>query len=692
MRKFYSKIVNHPHVIMLVFFAMAIAGAILQKFVGVNYDMKDYLPEDSKSTVSLDLMGEEFDGGIPNARVMVKDVSVPEALEYKEKLKNCAGVDEVMWLDDAINICQPLDVADTETVEAYYKDNTALYTVTIDEIKKIEAVDAIREVIGDDNAMTGDAVNTAVATTSTVSEIKVIVAFAILIVLLVLVLTTTSWVEPLIVLLGLGVAIMINSGSNLIFGEISFVTNAAGPILQLAVSLDYSIFLLHRYEECLKENPDRKEAMVDALCKSTSSIASSGLTTVIGFLALLFMRFGIGSDLGRALAKGVAISLICVFIFMPVLILKTYSLIQRTHHRRLLPQFKSLGKVVRRVMIPMACVIGVAMVPAYLASNHNSYYYGASEIFGLDTQTGQDAQAIEDVFGESNTYVVMVPRGNADAERNLTDALNEIPQVQSIISYVNTVGAEIPMEYLDEDILSQLISENYSRMVLTVEVPYEGEKTFALVEKIRGLLDEYYPGEGYLAGEGVSSYDLMDTITADTIKVNLIAIGAVFLVLLLSMKSLMLPVILVISIETAIWINTGIPYFFDSGIFYIAYLIISSIQLGATVDYAILLTDRYMEFRQTMTKKEAIDQVLPAIIISLLTSGTTLATVGILLSKFSSHGILSQLGLFLGRGTILSLVIVVFVLPGLLYIFDGLIKRTTYKANFYDPRKGNSNE
>lgn len=683
MRKFYSQIVNHPKKIIVFFIALAIAGAILQNFVGVNYDMKDYLPEGSPSTVSLDLMGEEFDGGIPNARVMIRDVSVPEALEYKEKLGNCEGVDGVMWLDDTINICEPLEMADTEVVETYYKDQAALYTVTIDELKRIEAVDAIRQVIGDGNAMTGDAVNTAVATSSTVNEIRIIVCFAVLIVLLVLILTTTSWVEPLIVLAGLGVAIMINNGTNLIFGEVSFVTNAAGPILQLAVSLDYSIFLLHRYEECLRENPDKKGAMVDALCKSTSSIASSGLTTVIGFLALLFMRFGIGSDLGRALAKGVAISLICVFIFMPALILKTYALIQRTRHRRLLPRFTTLGKVVRHLMIPMVCVFAVLIVPFYLASNHNSYYYGSSKIFGPDTQSGGDALAVEEVFGKSDTYVALIPTGNPTAEKQLNEALKKVPEVKSIVSYVNTVGAEIPKEYLDDGILSQLVSENYSRIVLTLDIPYEGDETFRLVENLREILDEYYPGSAYLAGDGVSSYDLMDTITADTIKVNLIAIGAVFVVLLLSMKSLILPLILVLSIETGIWINTGIPYFFDSTVHYIAYLIISSIQLGATVDYAILLTDRYMELRQSMPKKEAVVKVVPAVIVSLLTSSIVLATVGFLLSSFSSHGILSQLGLFLGRGAILSLMIVIFVLPGLLYLFDGLIRKTTKNANFY---------
>ncbi|MGN1472493.1 MAG: RND family transporter [Eubacteriales bacterium] len=649
--------------------------------------MADYLPEDTHSTLSLDLMNEEFDGGIPNARVMIKNVSIAEALEYKEKLKNCEGVTDVIWLDDTVNVYQPLEMADADIVETYYKDHTALFTVTVDEDDTVATVDRIRALIGENNAMTGDAVSTAIATTGTVNEIRIITIFAVLFVLLVLLITTTSWLEPLVVLLGLGVAIMINSGSNLIFGEISFVTNAAGAILQLAVSLDYSVFLLHRYEECLLQNPDRRGAMVDALCKSTSSIASSGLTTVIGFLALVFMRFGIGPDLGLALAKGVAISLITVFVFMPALILSVYPLIQKTHHKKLMPEFKRFGRFVSRIMIPMALVFIVVAVPSYMASNSNSYYYGSSKIYGSDTQYGQDTAAIEETFGKNDTYVLMVPNGNVKAEQSLSVALHGIPEITSILSYVDTVGAEIPKEYLDADMLSQLVSDNYNRFVLSVESDYEGEETFNLVERIRQTADTYYPGAYYLAGKGVSTYDLMDTITADMLKVNLIAIGAVFVILLLTMKSITLPVILVFAIEAAIWINIGIPYFADAAVQYIAYLIISSIQLGATVDYAILFTDRYLEHRQTMPKKQAIVETVSAVTTSVLTSGTVLSVVGFLLSDLSSHGILSQLGLFLGRGTLLSMTSVFFVLPGLLYLFDGLIQKTTMKLHFYNPRK-----
>ena len=673
MTKFYRHIVNHQKGVIAIFLILFAVCAVCKQFVAVDYDMNDYLPQSSASTVALDRMEEEYDGGIPNARVMVQGVSVPEALEYKEKLLSVDGVTDVTWLDDAASVTVPMETLDADTVETYYKGGNALFSVTIDEEKRIDAVSAIRDIIGDSNAMTGSAVTTAVATTSTVNEITTIAVIAVAFVLLVLILTTTSFAEPFLVLAGLGVAIVINAGSNLMFGEISFVTNAAGNILQLAVSLDYSVFLLHRFAECRQTTADPKKAMVQALTMSTTSILSSGLTTVIGFLALCLMQFQIGPDLGLALAKGVALSLITVFTFMPALILCTYKLIDKTQHRSFMPSFKGFGKFVNHVMMPMVVTFAILIVPCYLASNANSFYYGASHIFGSATQLGDDTEKIEEAFGKQDTYVLLVPKDSTATQSELSDALHEIPQVKSILSYVDTVGETIPEQYLDSGTLSKLNSEHYTRMVLTVDAAYEGDETFSLVKTIRDTAESYYPGEWYLAGEGVSTYDLMDTVTADMLKVNLVAIGAVFLVLLFTMKSVVLPVILVLSIETAIWINLAIPYFSDQNIFYIAYLIISSIQLGATVDYAILFTDRYKEMRQSYAKKEAIVQTISAVAVSILTSASVLTVVGFLLGIVSTHGLLSQLGYFLGKGTLCSLAIVLFVLPGLLYLFDKLI-------------------
>lgn len=687
MKRFYRALVNHPKTILISFLLATVLCAMLSGLVKVDYDVADYLPENSPSTIALNVMEEEFDGGIPNARVMVRNVTVPEALQYKERLEDCTGVTNVTWLDDAADILQPLETLDQDTVETYYKENAALYSVTIEEGKQVEAVDAIRQVIGEDNALSGDAVSTAVATTGTVSEVQVITIIAVLFVLAVLILTTTSWLEPVLVLVGVGVAVAINAGTNLIFGQISFVTNAAGPVLQLAVSLDYSVFLIHRFEECVQKNPDPKEAMVEALCKSTGSILSSGLTTVIGFFALIFMQFRLGADLGLALAKGIAISLITVFVFMPVVILACQKWLVHFQHRSFLPSFRRFGKVVSRMMIPLVCVFLVLIVPSFLASNRNDFYYSAAHIYGANTQLGQDTQSIEELFGKSDTYVALVPRGDLKTEQELSSALQEIPQVKSMISYVDTVGAEIPMEYLDQDVLSQLESPNYSRMVLTVDAELEGEKTFELVEQIRNTLEKYYPDSYYLAGSGVTSYDLMDTVTEDNAKVNLIAIGAVFLVLLLTMRSVSLPVVLVLGIETAIWINFSVPYFRGMTVFYISYLIVSSVQLGATVDYAILFTERYGEFRQVMEKKQAVVTTVSVVTPSVITSGSVLAVVGLLMHAISTHGILSQLGLFIGVGSLLSLTVVLFVLPGLLYLLDGFIQHTTLHTKFLNQSK-----
>ena len=380
LKRFYTAIVHRRRAVLAAFVLAAVLSVFASRAVQVDYDINDYLPPDSPSTLALEQMNSAFTGGIPNMRVMVRDVTVPEALDYKEKLAAIDGVEAVTWLDDSLDVTVPLQMQDTATVETYYKDNCALFTVTVEDAKRLEAVAAIQDLIGEDNALAGTAVSTAVATNSTVTEVAKIAAIAVVYVLFILILTTDSWVEPLLVLAGLGAAILINNGTNLMFGTISFVTNAAGSILQLAVSLDYSVFLIHRFAECRAARPDAsaEDCMVEALCKSTGSILSSGLTTVIGFLALVLMQFQIGPDLGLALAKGVVLSLVTVFTFMPALTLVCYPWMDKTHHKPLLPGFDKFGRFVSRIMLPAALALAVIMVPSYLASNNNEYYYGAA--------------------------------------------------------------------------------------------------------------------------------------------------------------------------------------------------------------------------------------------------------------------------------------------------------------------------
>ena len=687
MRKFYEAIVDHKKTVIVFFTIAMIISALCSTMVNVNYDINDYLPDGTASTVALDKMNEEYDMSIPNARVMVSNLTVAEALKMKEKLSEIDGVDDVTWLDDAIDTDIPLETADKDTVENYYKDNNALYTVTIDESKRIETVHAIRDLIGEENSMSGAAVNTAVAAEATTKEVKNIIFLVIPICLAVLLLTSGSWIEPILLLGSIGIAILLNKGSNLMFGTISFVTNAAGGVLQLAVSMDYSIFLLHRFQEMREEGQAPKEALINALCKSTGSILSSGLTTVIGFAALILMRFKIGPDMGLAMAKAIFISLVTVFVLFPVILLYCYPLIDKTAHKSLLPDFEKFGRFVTKLMVPAVLVFVLFIIPCNLGQKENFFSYGSSQIFSTDTQIGSDTKKIEDIFGKSNNLVLMVPKGDLQKESQLSKDLHNMPEVSSILSYVDNAGAEVPMDYVDNDTLSKLISDNYSRLVLTVDADFEGEKTFALIEEIRALAKTYYGDEYLLAGESASTYDLMDTITKDNDRVNLIAIGAVFLVLLLSMKSLSIPVILVLAIETAIWINLSVPYFTNDFVFYIAYLIISSVQLGATVDYAILLTSRYMEVRETASRKDTVVETLRSTTVSIMTSASILTIAGILLWKVSTHGVLSQLGHLLARGTALSTVIVLFVIPGMLYIGDKLVQKTTVGSKFYNEKE-----
>ncbi len=678
--------IKHPKTISIIYAMLIVISIISYPKIEVNYNINDYLPKNSDSTVSLDKMKEEYDELIPNLRVMLEDVTINETLDMIKKIEDVPGVQNVVWLDDFESVMKPMAFMDADNLENYYKNNNALMNITVQEDSIISATEEIRKIIGDDNKMTGSAVNTAIATTNSVSEIRVVTIVGVLFTILILILTTESWIEPVIILIGLLVSIVINAGTNLIFGEISFVTNAAGNILLLAVSLDYTVFVLHRYKEEKKNYDDHVMAMEKALEVSFSSILSSALTTIIGFLALIFMQFRIGPDLGLALAKGVFISLVTEFTLMPIVILKMDNLIEKTEHKKFVPSFKKFGEFVLKHKNANFVIFFIIMIPCFLASKNNTYYFGNSHIYGVDTKLGRDTVAIENEFGKSDTYVLLLPKGDLEKERKLSSDLKNIDEVSNIISYVDTVGETIPENFIDGDSLKKLNSKNYTRMIVSVNADYEGEDTIKLIEKVKETANRYYGDDYYLAGEGISTYDLKNTVMDDMNVVNIIAIVAVFIVLLLSKKSLLIPVILVSAIETAIFINMSVPYFRSTTIFYIAYLIISSIQLGATVDYAILLTERYCEMRETLDRRDSIKTTLEKVSVSILTSALTMIIVGFLLGKFSTNGLISQLGYLLSVGTTASVIIVLFVLPGLLYMFDGLIQKTTKNINFINER------
>jgi predicted RND superfamily exporter protein len=686
MYKIMDKVLRNRRIVFAVFIVLTIVFALITPSVKVNYNIMDYLPDDAPSTTAINVLETEYSQGVPNVRVMVPGLTVPQALEMKERLEAVEGVESVTWLDDEADTNKPLEALDQSVVENYYKDGYALFSITVSEENARSAVHEIKNLAGEGAALSGVRVDTTFASENIDADIQKIMMIAIPIILIILMLTTETWIEPVFFLVTIGVAIVINMGSNIFFGEISFITKGVAAILQLAVSMDYAIFILHRFSEHRAQGMDVMEAMKTAVAKSFKSVASSGFTTIVGFSALILLRIKFGPDVGWVMTKGIIISLICVFIFLPVMTVLFYKLIDKTKHRSFMPGMKRMGKAVIRISVVALVAFGVCVVPCYLALSHNDYVY--FDIFGDQaTQIGQDMQAINNEFGESSVLVLMVEKGDFAKEKIVSDKIHQLSNVTSVISYVDTVGAEIPTDYLPEDTLDQLISEHYSRMVITMNTYMESKESFETVEAIRALGDEYYPGNYYLAGESCNTYDMKSIIEEDNTRVNLIAAAAIFVILLLVFRSVSIPFILIIVIEGAIWINCGLPYFTGNSLYYIGYLVIGSLQLGATVDYAILFTSRYIESRQTLEKHQALYSTISTAAISILTSGSILFVAGFILSRISSISLLSQLGMLIGRGALLSLFAVLFVLPALLMGLDGFIQKTTYKLDFLNPER-----
>ena len=685
-----SFILKHRKVIIFLFTVLAVICLGISGGVKVNYNFADYLPDDAASTKALRVMEEEYTQPIPNMRVVVRNVTIPEALSYKKQIENVEGVKEVNWLDDTIDIYQPIEEADQDTVEEWYKNSDALYSVTIEdkEEAKKKAVAGIREIIGDENAMSGTAVTDVLSPVRTSQEIQKIMLMVIPVVFFILVLTTTSWYEPVLFMITIGIAIFLNRGTNLIFGEISFVTNAAGSVLQLAVSMDYSIFLLHRFAENRAQGKDVQEAMVEAVRQSAGSVMSSGLTTVTGFAALILMRFKIGPDMGWVMVKAIVFSLICVLCFLPAMAISTYKLIDKTQHKPFFPDFHKLSGVITKMCIPFLIVAVVLAPVCYKIQKINDFLYGSSRVYSTqETQMGRDLLSIEEEYGASNPVVILVPKGDVSKEKALNDELKKDENVTSVVSYVNTVGASIPDGFVPSQSLSKLYSENYSRFVVTLNTEESDPEWKEKLERIYDICESYYGDQALIAGDLASTKDLQDTITQDNERVNLLAIAFVFVILLVNFKSILLPVLLTLVIETSIWMNLSVPWLQSEILHYIAYLIISSVQLGATIDYAILFTGRYMENRRTKERLEAAKDSIAHCILSLFTSAIILTIAGGVLGKVSTNLVLSQLGTLVGRGAVISFVLVLTVLPGLLLIFDRLIEKTTMHTNFYHKKK-----
>jgi len=681
-----SWIIKHKKAVLIAFMLVTVLSTAAQFFVKVNYNMVDYLPDDAQSTQAMDIMEKEFKGEVPDTRVMmVTGVTIQEALEFKEKLEAIDGVSDVMWLDDMVDLKTPLEVADKETVENYYSDQNALFSISVATGDEVRITDEIYELIGSDGAIAGEAANTASSQKMAGSESMYAGMLLVPLIILILVVSTTSWIEPLFFLTAIGVSVLINLGTNIFLGEVSFVTQSVAPILQLAVSLDYAVFLLHSFSDYRKVTDDPEEAMKLAMKKSFPAITASAATTFFGFIALTFMEFQIGSDLGVNLVKGIVLSFISVMVFLPALTLVFYKWMDKTKHKSFVPSFTGIGNKVLKVKVPSLIFVFAILVPAYLGQTNTSFIYGSGEQ-PENTRVGSDFKKVEEAFGETTPIVLLVPKGDTAKEKELVEDIESLDYVTGVMAYVNQVGSEIPPEYLDKSITDEFYSENYSRIVINTSQGTEGEVPFSIVEKVEEAAADYYGDEALALGESVTLYDIKNTVNKDNVVVNVLTVVTIALVLLFSFKSITIPVVLLITIEAAVWINLSIPYFTNTPLVFVGYLIISTVQLAATVDYGILFTEAYTHYRKEMPAKEAIVRTLDEKTFSISISAAILSSVGFILWITSSNPIVGSIGLLMGRGALLAFIMVLFVLPAMLLVFDKVIKKTTYKANYYEEK------
>lgn len=676
--------------------------------LNINYDMTDYLPEDANSTKAIEIMSKEFGGALTNAYVLVEDVDVNEAIKYKEKIKNVEGVEIVSWIDESmdVNMLKAITTGDysklqmqgansmnqsmlgedalataKETIEQYYKDENALFYVTIKDGSERKAVDEIYDIVGDNGGITGTAVEQASSQSMALNEtVKSICVLGPLIIII-LMLATTSWIEPFIFLITIGMAIIINLGLCIFNGEISYVTLAVGPILQLAVSIDYAVFLCHSFEKNRKDGLTPDKAMKRSMKESFKSISASALTTLFGFAALLFMKFKLGLDMGVPLVVGVIMSFICVMLFLPAFLLLTHKWIEKTKHKSFIPDFKRLGGWLIKPRWLVIIIAILLVIPAYNAQKDNDFTYGSGEP-SSESRIAKDTKKQNEVFGEQNMIVLMIPKGSVDKEEMLANELLKNKHISKIASYTTSVGKDVPASALPEETVKQFYGDNYGRIVLYTDLDAEGNEAFNALEEIQESVTKYYD-DWYMCGTTPNMYDMKTTVTEDQKLVDLITIIAIFVILLIEFKSIIVPLILIAVIKFAFWATLSIPYLMNDSICYIGYIVVSAVMMGATIDYAILFTDNYLNNRHAMTKLDAMKETLNKNIKSVLVSALILAIAGFSLAFISTENVVQVLGSLLGEGAVIAFILSLILLSALLMMFDKLIPILSLEIKFH---------
>ena len=762
-------IVNKRKAFMVFFILAAVFSVFSSSWVKVSNKLSDYLPESTKTKQGLDIMDENFTT-FGTAKVMVNNIDYEKALELSTKLKEIAGVSRVDFYDKSDSDYE------NKNIEDYYKDFAALYTISFEDVEDSklvqEAIVKVREAVS--------AYDNVVYTTidkddarSLNEDMKVIGVLVVIIIVGVLIFTSQTYAEILIFMLTFAVAILLNVGTNFIFGRISFVTKAVGVVLQLALAIDYAIILFHRFMEERREFK-AKHALISALAKAIPEISSSSLTTMAGMVALMTMQFRIGRDLGQVLLKSIIFSMISVFLFMPALIMMFEKWIKKSMHKSFVPNIEFLGKKILSVRFIIAAIFAVLLIGGIVLSGKTAYIFDPNSIKS-DKKTEYIAakEEIERHFGSSNILAVVIPKEDYIKEARLLEEISKVEGVKSVTGLANIeVGSEgeyvltdslkprelaeiadvdidlVKLVYrfyalkneqygafinsidsykvpiinmvdflydqienggveIDEDITEniedihksitdarkQLESEKYSRFLVVWDRELEGKATFAAIDEVEGIAKGYY-NEVYVVGDSSSNYEISKSFGTDNLRISIITALLVGIILLFTFQSAALPFILVITIQGSIWVNFSLPYLANEPMFFLSYLIVSSIQMGATIDYAIVITGRYMVLREECeSKNKAISRTLNEAFPTIITSGTIMAASGFVIGFLTSNATIASLGKTLGIGVLISMILVMFVLPVLLYLFDFTIDKTSFskKNNEEESRKEDEN-
>lgn len=648
----------------------------------INYDILSYLPSDIETMKGQDIMLDEFGkGGF--SLVMLDGMDDKDVEKVKEKIEKVDHVCDVLWYDTLADVSLPKEVLPDDIYDFFNTDNSTMMAVFFDEATSadgsLEAVKEIRSIAGEQCFVSGMSSVVEDIKDLTMQEAPMYVVIAVILTSIILALTMDSFLIPLFFMLSVGMAIIYNMGTNFIQGEISFITEALAAVLQLAVTIDYSIFLWHSYKEEKEKHPgDNKEAMAIAIGKTITSVVSSSITTVAGFLALCFMSYELGMDMGIVMAKGVVIGVICCITVLPSMILVFDKALEKTMHKDLVPSLEKPAKFIIKHHAAFIVLFIVVLIPAVYGQINTNVYYNLTDTLPKDLNSVIANTKLDEEYNMATTHMLLVDADMKPKEVNsMLDEMGKVDGVSFSMSLDTLIGPSIPREIVPESVTKILKSDKWQLMLIGSEYKVASDEENAQIDELSKILKSY-DKDGMLIGEAAATKDLIDITDHDFKVVNIVSIAAIFIIILIALRSVSLPIILVAVIEFAITVNMGVPCFTNTTIPFIASVVIGTIQLGATVDYAILMTTRYKTERNAgKDKHEAVTIALTTSMKSIMVSalGFFASTFGV--GVYSSVDMISQLCTLMSRGAIISMITVICILPSMLMLFDKVIINTT---------------